>query len=95
MKRPCARWDMRFISDTLFTMAGLDPATQPANVSERYKRIGSRGDAECAEFSYFSASSASSAAPREFFVRRADARLLGGRVKPGHGEFGLEVLLRD
>jgi hypothetical protein len=23
------------------------------------------------------------------FVRRADARLLGGRVKPGHGEFGL------
>jgi hypothetical protein len=42
-----------------FTMAGLDPATQQASVSER--------------------------------IDSADASALGGRVKPGHGEFLDEV----
>jgi hypothetical protein len=45
---------------TPFTMAGLDPATQLASVSERQR----------------------------VFFRRADARLLGGRLKGGHGELG-------
>jgi len=51
-------------------MAGLDPATQQASVGERKEAGG---------FLQF----------RQTFVdsfRRADARRLGGRVKPGHGE---------
>jgi hypothetical protein len=63
------------------TMTGLDPATQLASVGERNEYI-SRGDAECAEFFFFSASSAS---PRESLCA---CGVLGGRVKPGHGEEG-------
>ncbi len=49
---------MSSVAHTLnFTMAGLDPATQPV-------RVGGR----------------------EISIALAVARLLGGRVKPGHGE---------
>jgi hypothetical protein len=55
-------------------MAGLDPATQRAKGAKK----DSRGDAEKKK---------NSASPREIFFSLADARLLDGRVKPGHGEW--------
>jgi chitin disaccharide deacetylase len=58
-------------------MAGLDPANQRAAGAKGFtRRREGRG------VLFFSASSAS---PREIFLSLADARWLGGRVKPGHG----------
>jgi len=56
------------------TMAGLDPATQ-------------RREAPNKMISRVSASSREVGALRRGSAR-VDARSLGGRVKPGHGEFG-------
>jgi len=59
-------------------MAGLDPATQQARARAPQKsKKQSRGAAEDDH-------SASSACHR---FAPADAGALGGRVKPGHGEF--------
>jgi hypothetical protein len=64
------------------TMAGLDPATQPASVSERKEDLTRRrGDAE---FFFFSATPRLRVNP----FAPAYAVALGGRVKPGHGERG-------
>jgi|HubBroStandDraft_5_1064220.scaffolds.fasta_scaffold23757_2 hypothetical protein len=64
-----------------FTMAALEAVTQLASVSERNEYV-SRGDAECADIFFFSASSAS---PRESLCACGAP---GGRVKPSHGGGG-------
>jgi hypothetical protein len=55
-------------------MAGLDPATQCAHVRARWKHSGIANETQ-----HFKES-----------LGRADARRLGGRVKPGHDELSLD-----
>jgi hypothetical protein len=68
-----------------FTMAGLDPATQRVRVNGR-KRIH-------AEPQRTRRRKRTPRTPRlcvnlSSFISLADARGLGGRVKPGHGDWG-------
>ena len=72
---------------TPITMAGLDPATQQASVSERNDSGMSHAETRSARCSF------SSLRPPRLRVNPfapADAGALGGRVKPGHGEFCLQ-----
>jgi hypothetical protein len=63
-------------------MAALEAATQRARVGGR-KRIHAESRRTRRR-----KNSADPASPRETrFISLADARWLGGRVKPGHGEF--------
>jgi hypothetical protein len=72
---------------TPLTMAGLDPATQQASVSERNGPVMFHAETRSARSSF--------SFPRPSRLRvnpfaPADAVALGGRVKPGHGEFCLQ-----
>jgi len=66
------------------SMAGLDPATQPASVSERSESVMVHAETRSARGSF-----SSPRPPRlrvKSFLVPADADTLGGRVKPGHGD---------
>jgi hypothetical protein len=68
------------------TMAGLDPATQQARVCERKEFVMIHAETRSARSSF------SSPRPPRLRVNpfaRTDVRAMGGRVKPGHGDFCL------